>query len=142
MIRITGGEAKGRSLKVYKRGSVRPTSDKVRQALYNILTHRFELEISEIHCLDLFAGSGSLGAEFLSRGGLCLSAVESDRNTFTVLQENMKLMERALPHRTLNIQLSSLRVERYLKRAQVFPFQLIFADPPYKERLSLQLLDL
>ena len=142
MIRITGGEAKGRSLKVYKRGSVRPTSDKVRQALYNILAHRFDLEISESHCLDLFAGSGSLGAEFLSRGGLHLSAVESDRNTFTVLHENMKLMERALPNQTLNIQLSSLRVERYLKRTQVTPFQLVFADPPYKERLAIQLLEL
>ena len=67
-MRITGGEAKGRRLKVYRHGQVRPTSDKIRQALFNILHHRLEVDWGGIRVLDLYAGSGSLGAEALSRG--------------------------------------------------------------------------
>jgi 16S rRNA (guanine966-N2)-methyltransferase len=140
MIRITGGEAKGRSLKVYKGGSVRPTSDKVRQALFNILEHRFDLDIDEGRCLDLFAGSGSLGAEFLSRGGSELCAVEYDRATFGVLRDNMKLMERSLSHREVMIETSCQRVDRYLNRAPASPFDLVFADPPYRDHLAPSLL--
>lgn len=141
MIRITGGEAKGRALKVYKGGTVRPTSDKVRQALFNILEHRFDLDLEGGACLDLFAGSGSLGAEFLSRGGQQLSAVEADRPTFTVLRENFKMIEQALHPRNLNLHLSSQRVERYLSRSPDSPFLLVFADPPYRERLATSLLE-
>ena len=93
MIRITGGDAKGRTIKVYRGGQVRPTSDKVRQAIFNILEHRYELDFTEISALDLFAGSGSLGLEMLSRGGRSVTFVEADSKAASVLRANLKIIE-------------------------------------------------
>ena len=62
MPRIVGGAARGRRLAVPRGDRVRPTSDKVREALFNILTHRFEGPIDGARVLDLFAGAGTLGA--------------------------------------------------------------------------------
>jgi 16S rRNA (guanine966-N2)-methyltransferase len=140
MIRITGGEVKGRSLKVYRGGQVRPTSDKVRQAIYNILEHGFEFEFETSRCLDLYAGSGGLGAELLSRGGSHLTAVESDARTLSVLRDNLKMVKQAVRSRTVDINVVSQTVERYLKRPPASPYDLIIADPPYKEQLGPKLL--
>ena len=142
MIRVTGGEIRGRALKVFSGAKVRPTSDKVRQAIFNILEHRFETEISMARALDLFAGSGSLGAEFLSRGGAYLCAVESDSRTLAVLRTNLKTVQAALKHDDVQIDIVAQRVERYLKKPPQTPFEFIFIDPPYKERLGPKLLEL
>lgn len=141
MIRITGGEAKGRSLKVYRGGQVRPTSDKVRQAIYNILEHRFDLNFEGLRCLDLFAGSGSLGAEFISRGGAALTAVESDSKTISVLRDNLKMLQKSISSRTIEVSINSQRVERFLKHKPQHTFDLVIADPPYKDHLGPKLLE-
>ena len=141
MIRITGGEAKGRSLKVYRGGQVRPTSDKVRQAIYNILEHRFDLDFNGLSCLDLFAGSGSLGAEFISRGGTALTAVESDSKTISVLRDNLTMLQKSILSRTIEVKVNTQKVERFLKKAPHQTFDLIIADPPYKDKLGPKLLE-
>ena len=141
MIRITGGEAKGRALKVFRGGQVRPTSDKVRQAIFNILEHRFDFDFDQSRVLDLYAGSGSLGAEFLSRGINYLCAVESDQRTLRVLKDNLKLVQNAVVSSKPQVQVISKRVERFLSTAPSLPYQLIIADPPYKEHLGPQILE-
>lgn len=141
MIRVTGGEAKGRALKVYRGGQVRPTSDKVRQAIFNILEHRFDLEFEHARVLDLYAGSGSLGAEFLSRGASYLCAVESDNRTIKVLKENLMTVQKAIKSHEPQVKVLAQKVERFLNQKPVSPYQVIIADPPYKDRLGPQILE-
>ena len=84
-MRITGGEFGGRNLKVPKSDAIRPTQDRVREALFNII--QFEVAGSEF--LDLFAGSGAVGLEALSRGAKSVTFVESNRRHLAVLKENL-----------------------------------------------------
>ena len=147
MIRVTGGHAKGRALKVYQGGQVRPTSDKVRQAIFNILEHRYDLEFYKASALDLFAGSGSLGLDMLSRGGRSVTFVEADPKAASVLRRNLKLIENSEPigratadknlpqvdSKSKKSQLMIQRVDRFLRRSTPQPFEVIFADPPYRD---------
>ena len=140
MIRITGGEAKGRMLKVYRGGKVRPTSDKVRQAIFNILEHRYELDFTEMSALDLFAGSGSLGLELLSRGGRSATFVEVDSKAASVLRANLKIVEELRDAPRVGHVITQ-PVERVLRRPPTLPFDLIFADPPYRDERGPELLN-
>ena len=140
MIRITGGVAKGRILKVFAHGQVRPTTDKVRQAIFNLLEHRYGLDWETTHALDLYSGSGSLGLELLSRGGASVTFIESDRRAAGVLKENVNQLSTV----TLSSQTKVMvkRVESHLSRSPYQVYQLIFADPPYQEALGPSLLNL
>ncbi len=121
--RIVGGRARGRHLAVPARGT-RPTSDRAREALFNTL--RAELELDGARMLDLFAGSGAVGLEALSRGAVAVVFVESDRNAAAVLGQNVHAL--GLPGATVR----RLSVESYLAAAGADdPFDLVFADPPY-----------
>jgi 16S rRNA (guanine966-N2)-methyltransferase len=146
MVRITGGALKGRALKVYSGGEVRPTSDKVRQALFNILRHRFNADFQGARALDLFAGSGALGLELLSRGASAVCFVESDPKTARVLQENIKaacnalnaqLSEGELPP---EVRVLTQRVDTALKRPPALPFDFVLVDPPYAMGAEVELL--
>ena len=139
MIRITGGEARGASLKVYQAGQVRPTTDKVRQAIFNILEHRYALDLSEARALDLFAGSGSLGLEFLSRGGEVVTFVECDKRAVKVLRENVRALSRS--YDLGRGQVNQNTVERVLRTPPERPYDVIFADPPYRDERGPALLD-
>ncbi|MDM7491157.1 RsmD family RNA methyltransferase, partial [Rhodococcus sp. CSLK01-03] len=86
MTRIVAGRAGGRRLKVPPRGT-RPTSERVREALFSSLTARMELEGASV--LDLYAGSGALGLEALSRGATHALLVESDAQAATVIRRNI-----------------------------------------------------
>jgi 16S rRNA (guanine966-N2)-methyltransferase len=159
MIRITGGDAKGRAIKVYKGGQVRPTSDKVRQAIFNILEHRYDIDFNKVSALDLYAGSGSLGLEMLSRGGRSVTFVEADNKAASVLRTNLVLVDHdgsrdggviskreARDESTPQSQerrgrLVIQRVERFLRRSTPQVFEIIFADPPYRDELGPTLLN-
>ena len=84
-MRITGGEFGGRNLKVPKTDAIRPTQDRVREALFNII----QCEIAGADFLDLFAGSGAVGLEALSRGAKSVTFVERERRHLAVLNENI-----------------------------------------------------
>ena len=84
-MRITGGEFGGRNLKVPKSDAIRPTQDRVREALFNII----QCEIAGSEFLDLFAGSGAVGIEALSRGAKRVTFVEANRKHLAVLKENL-----------------------------------------------------
>jgi len=119
--RIVAGAAKGRRLAVPPRGT-RPTSDRMREALFNTLRSHLELEGTAV--LDLYAGSGAVGLEALSRGAGRVVLVESDRNAAQVLQRNID-----------SVGLPGARVVRRPVAATLAaasePFDLVFADPPY-----------
>ena len=84
-MRITGGEFGGRNLKVPKSDTIRPTQDRVREAVFNII----QFEVPGCDFLDLFAGSGAVGLEALSRGAKSATFVEANRRHIAVLNENL-----------------------------------------------------
>jgi 16S rRNA (guanine(966)-N(2))-methyltransferase RsmD len=101
----------------------RPTTDRVREALFNVLTARTDLDGAVV--LDLYAGSGALGLEALSRGAATAVFVESDHRAAAVIDQNIK---------ALGVTGATLRrspVASVLSARAETPFDLVFADPPY-----------
>lgn len=124
MTRIVGGLAKGRRLAVPPQVT-RPTSDRAREALFSSLDSRVGIE--GVRFLDLFAGSGAVGLEALSRGATAVTLVESDPTAYQVLQANAAAV--ALP----GAQVLHCDAAAYLTRevSPAQPFDVAFADPPY-----------
>ncbi|MCV7257361.1 16S rRNA (guanine(966)-N(2))-methyltransferase RsmD [Mycobacterium shimoidei] len=122
MTRIVGGVAGGRRIAVPPRGT-RPTTDQVREALFNVLTAR--LDLTGFLVLDLYAGSGALGLEALSRGAASVIFVESDYRAAKVLSRNIATL--GLPGATLRRE----PVATVLAGGATTPVDLILADPPY-----------
>jgi 16S rRNA (guanine966-N2)-methyltransferase len=128
MTRIIAGEAKGRRLTVPKRGT-RPTSDRVRESLFSAVSaHLLKVGINwiELSALDLYAGSGALGLEALSRGAHRVVLIEKARAAGEVIEANIKAV--ALPGAQLLIGDVSVVIERL----GAAPFGLVFVDPPYE----------
>ncbi|MFN3197866.1 MAG: pantetheine-phosphate adenylyltransferase [Bradymonadia bacterium] len=127
MIRITGGAARGRRLKVLDTGKVRPTTDKVRQALFNVLFHSHERAPMGQRVLDLFAGSGALGLEALSRGAESVTLVEGDRRVARQLSENAAIVGEGA-------EIICSPVARFLSQPgpmEDLKYGLVLMDPPY-----------
>ena len=124
-MRITGGLCRGRALKTLSGRAIRPTSDKVREALFNILGPR----VTGAAVLDLFAGSGSLGLEALSRGAERATFVEKNRRALAVIRENVEKL--GFEDRT---RLESFDVLSSPARLGELdgPFDIVFLDPPYR----------
>lgn len=121
MTRIVAGSAGGRRLKVPPKGT-RPTSERVREALFSSLEALMDLD--GVRVLDLYAGSGALGFEALSRGAGHATFVESDRRAAEVLKANA----RELPFR--DVLVVNRSAEAYAA-SDGEPFDVVFADPPY-----------
>jgi 16S rRNA (guanine966-N2)-methyltransferase len=122
-MRITTGRFKGRVIRTVNDLSVRPATDRVRQTIFNILAHRMDLE--GIMVLDLFAGSGSLGFEALSRGAARATFVETDPRVLDALEQTARQLGCA---EAADIVRGD--AVRYLRRARE-GYHLIFVDPPY-----------
>lgn len=124
MSRIIAGELGGRRLRVPAQGT-RPTSDRAREALFSRLEHLGALEGARV--LDLYAGSGALGLEALSRGAREVVMVESARPAAAICRANARTLGVAD-----RVQVISVPVQRYLGRsAPAQGFELVVADPPY-----------
>jgi len=104
--------------------SVRPMTDRVRQTVFDILTNRIDWEGRTV--LDLFAGSGSLGIEALSRGAAHVTCVDNSRSSLDVLHANIRAIGCAD-----NVHVHQADVFWYLKHVKV-GFDVIFVDPPYQ----------
>jgi 16S rRNA (guanine966-N2)-methyltransferase len=120
--RIIGGIAGGRRIAVPPRGT-RPTADRVRESLFNIVSARRDL--SGLAVLDLYAGSGALGLEALSRGAASALFVESDQRSAAVIARNIE---------ALGLTGATLRrgpVAAVLAAGSPAPVDLVLADPPY-----------
>ncbi len=122
-MRLTGGDFGGRVLATSKSADFRPTMDRVREAVFNILASAGRVE-NAIVC-DLFAGSGSYGFEALSRGAGSVTFVERNPALVRILQGNIQTLDVA-PRASV----IPLRVESFCDRPSG-PYTLIFADPPY-----------
>jgi len=128
MTRIIAGEAKGRRLTVPKRGT-RPTADRVRESLFSAVSaHLLKVGINwtELSALDLYAGTGALGLEALSRGAHRVVLIERARAAGEVIEANINAV--ALPGAQLLIGDVSVVLERLVAP----PFGLVFVDPPYE----------
>jgi len=122
-MRITTGRYKGRVIRTVNDLSVRPATDRVRQTIFNILAHRMDLE--GITVLDLFAGSGSLGFEALSRGAARATFVEKDPRVVAALEQTVQQLGC-----TDTADIVRGDAARYVHRARA-AHHLIFVDPPY-----------
>jgi 16S rRNA (guanine966-N2)-methyltransferase len=124
-MRIIGGLAGGTILKVPKGFDVRPTPDLVRQAIFNSLGVR----VVETRVLELFAGTGALSLECLSRGAIHAICVEKTERHARVLRQNFELAN--LPPNSLDVRVQDAFTAIHQLAAERQRFDLIFADPPY-----------
>jgi 16S rRNA (guanine966-N2)-methyltransferase len=139
-MRIIAGEAKGRPLQAVRGRAVRPTADRVREALFSIVLSRFVLKDATV--LDLFAGTGALGIEALSRGAAHAVFVERDGRALRALRAN--LLRCGLDERAQILPMSAQRALRALAERRK-SFDGVFVDPPYGKGLaaaSLRLLSM
>ncbi|HWE31437.1 MAG TPA: 16S rRNA (guanine(966)-N(2))-methyltransferase RsmD [Polyangia bacterium] len=120
-MRIIGGRVGGRTLKAPKGASTRPTSDKVRQAIFNILVARAD---PPARVLDLYAGSGALGLEALSRGAGAALFVDADGDACDLIRANADALG-------LHAEVKCSQVVRWLVKEAGGKFGWVFADPPY-----------
>lgn len=126
-MRIIAGSAKGRKLLSPEGTAARPTSDRAREALFSSLESEYG-DLRGIRFLDLFAGSGAVSAEALSRGAKSVVAVESDRNALAIARVNIE-MAAALSDAE-EVAVVDSDVNDYALRTSN-PFDVIFLDPPY-----------
>jgi 16S rRNA (guanine966-N2)-methyltransferase len=126
-MRITGGEARGARLRTLKGSETRPTADQVRKAMFDILAS----QVAGSRVLDLFAGSGALGIEALSRGAAEAVFVESSRAACRLITDNLSTS--GLGAKGV---VKCITAEGFLSRARIQPFDLAFLDPPYARGLG------
>lgn len=124
MTRIVAGAARGRRLRVPSGSTTRPTSDRVREALFSSLTTEFG-SFAGLRVLDLYAGSGALGLEALSRGAAHVLMVDDDAGAVATIRANTAAV--GLPG--AEVRLAGVR--RVLAAPPTQPFDLVVADPPY-----------
>ena len=130
-MRVVGGRLRSRAIAGPKSNAVRPTSDRLREALFNILTHAYGDPLTGARVLDLFAGTGALGIEAISRGAAYALFVDEGVEARALLRGNVE-------------QLGLGGVTRIFRRDAtklgpahpVEPFDLVFADPPYGKGLA------
>jgi 16S rRNA (guanine966-N2)-methyltransferase len=128
-MRIVGGKLKGRNLVSPKGEGTRPTSDRVREALMSFLVDRLGSDLGGAVTLDLFAGSGALAFEALSRGASRAVLIEKDRSALQTIASNIATL--GVTDRVTVVGSDALTTG--LKRAQSLgPFALLFCDPPYR----------
>ncbi len=130
-MRIIGGSLGGRIIELPKNFKSRPTTDLAREALFNILSNRYDFE--SLTVLDLFSGTGSILFEFYSRGVTNITGIEINQNHINFIKKNIS----TLKIKDLNLYCTD--AFKYISRAPKNYFDIVFADPPFdmKERLSI-----
>lgn len=131
-MRIVGGTLRGRPLKAPRHEGLRPTSDRVRESVFNILAHGVtDLTLAGARTIDLFAGTGALGLEAISRGaGYCLF-VEEDAAARALIRENVEALGLTGVTRIFRRDATDLG-----PAGTMAPFDLAFLDPPYGRGLA------
>lgn len=130
-MRIVGGKFRGRSLATPDSNAIRPTTDRTRESLFNILVHNYPEKFEATRVLDLFAGTGALGLEALSRGaryGVFIEASAQGRGLIRTNVEAFGLHG--------NTKVFSRDATKLGDAGNMEPFDLVFADPPYGQGLG------
>ena len=128
-MRIIGGRNRGRKLVLPDEAYTRPTTDRVREAIFNILLHHPAVRLQGSRVLDGFAGSGAMGLEALSRGALHVTFVEHQLNVAKVLQQNIEGLANKNHVKLIHGDLLKIKTAAY-------PMDLVFLDPPYGKGLE------
>jgi 16S rRNA (guanine966-N2)-methyltransferase len=126
LMRVVGGRLRGRTLAAPKSQTIRPTADRLRESLFNILVHSFGDPISDARALDLFAGTGALGIEALSRGAAFALFVDDGADARALLRENVASLGLGGVSKVFRRDATKLGPAHPLA-----PFSLAFLDPPY-----------
>ena len=136
-MRISGGRFRGRKLAPIHGKSIRPSAEKVRQAMFDALTSRRQSDnLADLRVLDVFAGSGVLGFEALSRGASFALFLDKDKNALATIRHNANELELD-KEPDKNFDLRHRDVTRLGKIPKsIKPFDLVFCDPPYSKGLG------
>jgi 16S rRNA (guanine966-N2)-methyltransferase len=134
-VRIVGGRLRGRALAAPKSQAIRPTADRLRESLFNILTHSYGNPVSGARVLDLFAGTGALGFEALSRCAKFAQFVDDGAEARALLRQNVEALGLAAITRIFRRDATKLGSVHPTE-----PFSLVFLDPPYGKNLAEQAL--
>ena len=125
-MRIVGGRLRGRNLASPKSAAIRPTADRLRESLFNVLVHGHGDPVTNARVLDLFAGTGALGLEALSRGAAFALFIDERAEARALIRANVEALGLGGVARIFR------RDARKLGSAHpLSPFSLVFADPPY-----------
>jgi 16S rRNA (guanine966-N2)-methyltransferase len=124
-MRVVAGEYKGRPLRAPQGRRTRPTADRVREALFSILG-----DVAGLRVLDLFAGSGALGIEALSRGAESAVFVDSDRRALAAVRRNLEAIG-------VDAEVVQGDALRFVERPVATRYDLVFVDPPYDSAVRL-----
>lgn len=132
-MRVIAGKAKHLPLKALPGLTTRPTTDRIKETLFNMIQN----DIPDCRFLDLFSGSGAIGIEALSRGAQMAVFVEQNREAAGIIRENLKFT-----HLEKDSQLLTMDVRQALVRLQdEKPFDIVFMDPPYRQDLERDVLE-
>ena len=134
-MRIVGGRLRGRALAGPKSPAIRPTADRLRESLFNILTHAYGDPVTGARVLDLFAGTGALGLEAVSRGAKFAQFVDDGAEARALMRQNVEALGLAAATRIFRRDATKLGAAH-----PVAPFSLVFLDPPYGRGLAEQAL--
>jgi 16S rRNA (guanine(966)-N(2))-methyltransferase RsmD len=134
MIRVIGGSAKGRRLSSIRDITVRPTSEKVRGAVFDILQGYFPFK----RAVDIFAGTGAMGIEALSRGVAETVFIDSNPDVVSLIRKNLEKCGFSAKAKVLKMDAINA-IELFINKGE--RFDLIFIDPPYDDSLTLRVLE-
>ena len=130
-MRIVGGGLRGRALVAPKSQALRPTADRLRESLFNILVHAYGDPVTGARVLDLFAGTGALGLEALSRGAAFALFVDDGAEARALVRENVATLGLGGVTRIFRRDATRLGPAHPIE-----PFTLVFLDPPYRAGLA------
>jgi 16S rRNA (guanine966-N2)-methyltransferase len=130
-MRIVGGRLGGRTLAAPRSQNVRPTSDRLREALFNVLAHRYDDPVAGARVLDLFAGTGALGLEAMSRGAAFALFVDDGAEARALIRQNVEALGLGGVTRIFRRDATRLGAAHPNQ-----PFGLVFLDPPYRKGLA------
>jgi len=134
-MRIVGGRLKGRTLASPSSRDIRPTADRLRESLFNILLHAYDDPIEDARVLDLFAGTGALGIEAVSRGATFALFIDNGAEARALLRNNVEALGLGGVTKVYRRDATRLGPAHPME-----PFALAFLDPPYRMKLAEQAL--
>jgi 16S rRNA (guanine966-N2)-methyltransferase len=134
-MRVIAGRLRGRNIEGPKSQAIRPTADRLRESLFNILMHAYSDPVRGARVLDLFAGTGALGIEAISRGAAFTLFVDDGTEARAILRQNVEALGLGGSTRIFRRDAANLGPAH-----PVEPFSLVFADPPYGKSLAVKAL--
>ena len=130
-MRVVGGELKGRSIVAPASRDIRPTADRLRESVFNILVHAYDDPFQDARVLDLFAGTGALGIEAISRGAMLALFVDNGAEARALLRNNVEALALGGVTKVYRRDATDLGPAHPME-----PFSLVFLDPPYGQGLA------